>query len=134
MMRIRVRYAAVSCGRGARSGDSSRMRFRMSMRWWLALAFAAVAALTALAVAEVFTQRAEDAFRSRAQELTAGAAVGAAEKIKAALGHGNQATVVAAEARQRNIALFLFDRQGGLVSAARSHGVDRSEEHTSELQ
>jgi len=96
------------------------------MRWWLALAFAAVAALTALAVAEVFTQRAEDAFRSRAQELTAGAAVGAAEKIKAALGHGNQATVVAAEARQRNIALFLFDRQGGLVSAARSHGVDAS--------
>ena len=51
------------------------------MRWWLALAFAGIAALTALAVAQVFTARSESAIHDRAQELVAGAAVAAAARI-----------------------------------------------------
>ena len=55
---------------------------RMSLRWWLALAFALVGSITALVVAEVFTGRAESAFRSRAQELATGTAVSAAESVR----------------------------------------------------
>ena len=33
-------------------------RFRLSIRWWLALAFALIAAVTAFAVATVFSTRA----------------------------------------------------------------------------
>ena len=43
-------------------------RCRVSMRWWLALAFAAIAALTALSVAEVFNNRAERALREPGRE------------------------------------------------------------------
>ena len=38
----------------------------LSMRWWLGLAFAAVAAATAIAVAQGLVQRSEAAFREDA--------------------------------------------------------------------
>src|SRR3970282_674605 len=53
----------------------------LSMRWWLALAFASIAALTAVVVAQVFNARSEDAIRVRARELAAGSAVIAAHAI-----------------------------------------------------
>ena len=60
---------------------SRQVRQLASMRWWLALVFAGIAALTAVAVAQVFTARSESAIRERAQELVAGAAVAAAAQI-----------------------------------------------------
>ena len=53
-------------------------RTRFSMRWWLALVFAGIAALTAVVVAQVFRSSSESAIRDRAAELTAGTAVAGA--------------------------------------------------------
>lgn len=92
------------------------------MRWWLALAFALIAALTAIAVAAVFTQRAENAFRDRAEELTTGRAVAAANDMrslqKSTLDSGLQDV-----ARRRRLALFAFDLYGEQLTSERSRGV-----------
>ena len=44
----------------------------LGMRWWLGLAFAAVAGLTAVAVVAVLSNRSERAFRTYAQEFAVG--------------------------------------------------------------
>ena len=103
------------------------MKVRISMRWWLALAFAAVAALTALAVAEVFTQRAETSFRARAQELVAGTAVSAAEAVRPAFARHDVAATVAEQAAGRRVALFVFSAKRRLLSAEQSRGVQAAQ-------
>lgn len=94
------------------------------MRWWLALVFAAIAALTALAVAQVFTGRAEQAFRARAVELAVGNTVRAASEIARA---PREVDVlqrrVDALARERRLALFVFDAHGRLLTTRRSRDV-----------
>jgi signal transduction histidine kinase/HAMP domain-containing protein len=87
----------------------------LSMRWWLALAFAAVAATTAIAVAEVSSRRSEAALTERAQELAAGNAFAAAIELRD--------WPLEEIAERRRLALFLFDREGDLLSAPRSRGV-----------
>ena len=52
------------------------------MRWWLGLAFAVVAGLTALAVVAVLSNRSERAFRTYAQEFAVGNTVAATEALK----------------------------------------------------
>ncbi len=97
------------------------------MRWWLALAFAGIAALTALAVAQVFTARSEAAIRERAQELGAAAAVAAAAQIPP------DATVASIEAsaahfgESRDLALFAFAADGSLVTSPRARGISVAE-------
>ncbi len=100
------------------------MRFGISMRWWLALAFAMVAGVTALAVVPVLTRGSEKAFRNRAQELAAGRAFQAAIDLTAAEREGRTVneTVGPVAARHR-LALFVFDRGGALVSPRSSRGV-----------
>jgi signal transduction histidine kinase/HAMP domain-containing protein len=92
------------------------------MRWWLALAFALIASLTAVAVATVFTLRAENAFRDRAEELTTGRAVAAANDMRdlqaSTLDSGLQDI-----ARRRRLALFAFDVYGQPLTNGRSRGV-----------
>lgn len=85
------------------------------MRWWLAIAFAAVAATTAIAVAQVSSARSEAEFRERAQALVAGNAFEAAIELRD--------DSVAEVAARRRLALFVFDGDGRLVSPPRSHGV-----------
>lgn len=92
------------------------------MRWWLALAFAAIAATTAVVVSEIYTHRAESAFRSRAQELVVGSAVAAAQDI-AADPRGALATAVSGTSAVRKLGLFVVDRDGRLLSPATSHGI-----------
>ncbi len=94
------------------------------MRWWLAVAFALIAALTAVIVAEVSIGRAEQAFRSRAKDFAAGAAVAGAQAIGQATVNGDvPATAVSAAANQLKIGLFVFDRNGRLLSDPSSHGI-----------
>jgi two-component system, OmpR family, phosphate regulon sensor histidine kinase PhoR len=93
------------------------------MRWWLALAFAAVAALTAVAVAEVFISRAENSFRARAGEFAAGTTVAAAEAIKTRAPEVGLAAATSTEAVRRKIALFVFDGSGRLLTRRTSHGI-----------
>jgi two-component system, OmpR family, sensor histidine kinase VicK len=106
---------------------SVRSHWFVSVRWWLALAFAAVAAITALAVAQVSRSQAEEALRDKAQELAAGTAVSAAARISDVGAPADLRPAAAREARRRSVALFLFDSSGSLVSSPRSLNVDVSE-------
>src|SRR5918996_3774519 len=96
----------------------------VSMRWWLALAFALIALLTAVAVAEVFTERAEDAFRSRAEELATGNSVAAASEIGRARRRGRLQAAVGDLARTRRLALFVFAQDRTLLTPGRSRGIE----------
>jgi signal transduction histidine kinase/HAMP domain-containing protein len=93
------------------------------MRWWLALAFALIASLTAVAVAEVFTERAEDAFRSRAEELSTGTSVAAASEVARALRQDRLQAAVEEVAQRRRLALFVFAEDGTLLTPTRSRAV-----------
>lgn len=94
------------------------------MRWWLALVFAGIAALTAVVVAQVFRSSSESAIRDRAAELTAGTAVAAAARIAAAEGIADARAVTAEVAGRRRVALFLFDHDGRLLSSDRIAGLE----------
>jgi hypothetical protein len=94
------------------------------MRWWLALAFALIASLTALVVAKVFSERAEGAFRGRAEEFTTGAAVAAASEIARAANEGNLEPVLGDVAERRRLALFVVGDDGRLLTPPRSRGVE----------
>jgi signal transduction histidine kinase len=102
------------------------------MRWWLAAVFALIAAVTALAVGQLLSQRSEEAFRERAQQLAAGNAFEAAIAIRkearpADLGRGPAVGDFAASVEQiaerRRLSLFVFDAEGNLLTPTRSRGV-----------
>ena len=99
-----------------------RVPRRISMRWWLAAAFAAVAALTAAAVVEVMNTRSEAALRAHAADLAVGSTVSAAEALKF------DRTRAAVRAQTERLALadrtafFVFDQQGRLLSGRSSNG------------
>jgi signal transduction histidine kinase len=97
------------------------------MRWWLALTFAGIAAVTALAVAQVFTARSESAIRERAQELVAGAAVAAAAQIEPDATIDDIQERAARFGESRGLALFVFAPDGSLVTPRRARGVTVSE-------
>jgi two-component system sensor histidine kinase VicK len=97
------------------------------MRWWLALAFASVAALTAVSATVVLTHRAESAFRQRATELAAGEAVAAAQPIRAALGTADMQDVVREQAARRRLALFVADVDGRILTPPNSRGISLDE-------
>lgn len=94
------------------------------MRWWLALVFAAIAALTAVVVAQVFRSSSESAILDRAAELTAGTAVAGASRVAAASDDTGARKVAVDVATRRRIALFVFDDRGGLVTSDRVAGVE----------
>jgi signal transduction histidine kinase/HAMP domain-containing protein len=99
------------------------VRRGIGIRWWLTLAFALIAAVTAVAVFELFALRSEGAFRERAQELAAGNALQAAIELARA-GEGPRLTRALDEvARRRRLALFLYSQDGTLASAPRSRDV-----------
>lgn len=93
------------------------------MRWWLALAFGLIALVTALVATEVATERAEDAFRSRAEVIAAGNAVAAADEISRVRTRAELAQAVEDIARRRRIALFAFDGDGTALTPSRSRRV-----------
>ena len=93
------------------------------MRWWLALAFAGIAALTALAVAEVFTARSESAIHKRARELAAGSAVTAAPEISRATSVADVRASAKALGESRGMALFVLSRDGKLLTPVRSRSI-----------
>lgn len=93
------------------------------MRWWLGLAFVAVAAVTATAVVSVLSARTEHAFRSSAREFALGNSVTAAEAVKHDRTSGALRRDLASIAARRRLALFAFDSNGGLITAAVSFGL-----------
>jgi signal transduction histidine kinase len=111
----------VSCGEIG--GNTQTMRLGVGIRWWLAIVFAALAALTAVAVAIVSASGSERSFRDRAEELAAGRSFGAAIEIGRLAddqGFDRAATTVARDLR---LPVFVFSREGRLLTPARSQGV-----------
>jgi len=95
----------------------------LSIRWWLALAFAGIAALTALAVAQVFNARSEAAIRERARELAAGSALTAALDISSAPSPSEAISTATTDAESRRMSLFVLDSRGVLLTPERSRGI-----------
>lgn len=106
-------------------GPSGQMRIGLSMRWWLAILFALIAALTAVSVAYVLSVRAESALRDRAEDTAAGNAFRAAFAISD-VEPGQLERRVEALADERRLALFVYD-EGRLVTGRESFGIDISE-------
>jgi two-component system sensor histidine kinase VicK len=95
----------------------------LGMRWWLGLAFAAVAALTALAVVTVLSNRSEAAFRKYAREFAVGNTVAATEALKRVGPADLLRTETGTIAVRRHLALFVFDRRGRPLTPLRSQGI-----------
>lgn len=96
------------------------------MRWWLAVAFALIAAVTAVTVAQFFAQRSERAFRERAEDLAVGASIAAADVVVRAAREGSLEQSVTAIAESRRLSVFVFGSDGALMTSSRSHRVDLS--------
>ncbi len=93
------------------------------MRWWLALTFAAIVALTAFSVAEVFNTRAASAFHDRAEELAIGQSVSASRSVGKALRKGILADAVPVIADRRNSSVYVFSTGGDRLSGDTSRAV-----------
>jgi signal transduction histidine kinase len=93
------------------------------MRWWLAIAFVLVAALTAVAVAGLSTRRAERAFHDRALELAVGQSDSAARAVVLALRRGDLRNATAVIAARRRASVFVVGETGTLLTEPVSHGV-----------
>src|SRR5262245_15508801 len=98
-------------------------RALLGMRWWLALAFAVVAGLTAVAVVAVLSNRSERAFRTYAQEFAVGNTVAAGEALTHFRTVNGLDDETAAIAERRHLALFVFDRSGRLLTPSKSQGI-----------
>jgi two-component system, OmpR family, sensor histidine kinase ResE len=100
------------------------MRFGIGMRYWLAIAFGAITAVTAVAVAQVLSARTERSFRQYAEELTVGKAVSATGPIERAQTKEQLERVVARVAAERRTSLFVFDAGARLLTPKTSQQVD----------
>jgi two-component system phosphate regulon sensor histidine kinase PhoR len=96
------------------------MRWGIGMHYWLTLAFAAIAAVTAVAVAQLLSGRTESAFRQQAEELALGHALFAADRLKE-IPEGSRLKRQAEEiAEDRRIALFVVGAGGVVLTDERS--------------
>ena len=95
----------------------------LSMRWWLALTFAGIAAVTAIAVAQVFSTRSESAIRERARELTAGSVVTAGLEISDADTGAEVRSRASELGEARGMAFFVLDDEGAVITSERTRGV-----------
>ena len=86
-------------------------RFGIGMRWWLALVFAAIAAVTAVAVWQIVSTRAQHAFHAHAKDLALGNTTAASAAITRALADGQRLKDAVPEvADRRDLALFVVNR------------------------
>lgn len=92
------------------------------MRWWVAAAFAAVAALTAAVAVRAVSDRTESAFRRNAETLAVGNAVAAAESIKPSRSLRALKARTAEAAVRRRTTLFVFDESGRTIAAGAAAG------------
>ncbi len=94
----------------------------IGVRWWLGAAFAVVAAVSTAIVVSQFSSRSEREFRGRAEQLAAGNAFVASERIVAAAHRGPLATSLPAIARREALDLRVYGGDGKLLAAAAAHG------------
>lgn len=99
-------------------------RIRMSMRWWLALAFAVIAALTAFSVAQVFNHRAASALHDHEEELAIGQAVSASRSVSRALRRRILSDALPVITERRRSSVFVFSADGEPLAGTVSRGVE----------
>jgi len=90
------------------------------MRWWLGLAFAVIAAATAVAVAQGMAKRSETAFRQDAEKRALEQSVASKTALREALTRGNLENAVRAISTRRRLALFVLDRDGRPTTPVRA--------------
>jgi two-component system, OmpR family, sensor histidine kinase VicK len=93
------------------------------MRFWLPLAFALIAAVTALIVSWVFSGRSENALRTRAAELAKVNSDGAVETVVNGVRRKNLGPRLVRIASSRQMSIFYFDANGNLASSDLSRGI-----------
>jgi signal transduction histidine kinase/HAMP domain-containing protein len=96
---------------------------RLGMRWWLALAFASIVALTSLVVAGNALHSTSQSLRGHAQDLAIGNSLRASVELADAVDKGNLNQAIKTVATARRLSLFAFDRNGSPVTGLRSRGV-----------
>lgn len=96
------------------------------MRWWLGLAFAVVAALTAVAVAQGMAKRSEDAFREDAEKRALEHSGAAKSALREAIGRGNLEEAVRTISTRRGLAIFVLDAEGNPTTPVRASQTELS--------
>jgi len=99
------------------------MRTGIGIRWWLSLAFAVIAAMTAFVVWEVLERRAEDAFRAKAAETAAQTAFDASIDVARAIDSDQLQQSIDRIADEHDLSLFVIGKDGTPVTPTTSHGV-----------
>ena len=92
------------------------------IRWWLSLAFALVAAVSTALVVSQFSDRSQNAFRDRAQQLALDSAVVAASEVRVAKRNGKLEQALPGIARRQNLELHVFDPRGVELASAPPRG------------
>lgn len=91
------------------------------MRLWVALTFAVIGAVTALAVTSIFAARSEHALQGSAEDFAVGNTLSAADSIAGSIAQGTKARSAAnALANRRRFAIWVFNERGKLISGRHS--------------
>ncbi len=96
------------------------------MRLWLALAFALIAAVTAVAITVVFSARSEKALRANAEDLAVGGTIQTANTFTAVIKTGEAQDLAEEIASRRRMSVFVFAAAGNKVAAAHAKGITLS--------
>jgi signal transduction histidine kinase/HAMP domain-containing protein len=94
------------------------------MRLWITLAFAAIAAVTAIVVTSVFAARSEHALKNNAEAFALGNTISAADKLSGFIGTGRVSAMAVTLANQRRFAIWVFNSDGRRLSAKQSHRLE----------
>ena len=94
----------------------------VGMRWWLGLAFAVVAALTAVAVVALLSRDSERSFRRYGMEFAVGNSVAAADALRSDASRAAVARQASEISKSRRVAVFVFGSDGRLISDRHSLG------------
>jgi signal transduction histidine kinase len=96
------------------------------MRLWITLAFAAIAALTAVIVTSIFAARSEQALKSGSQDFAVGNTYHVADAVKKVIGTRKLRATTVSLANQRRAAIWVFDGSAKLLSSPRSRRAELS--------
>ncbi|HEY1479109.1 MAG TPA: ATP-binding protein [Gaiellales bacterium] len=98
---------------------------RLGMRWWLALTFASIAALTSLVVAGNALHSTSQSLRGHAQDLAIGNSLRAQVELSDALDKDKRtfAATIGSVSSSRRLSMFAFDRTGSPIPPLTSRGV-----------
>ena len=96
---------------------------RIGMRFWLPLAFALIAAVTAVIVSWVFSGRSDNALRGRAGNVALLNSEGAVDSVVNGVRRARLGATLEQLSHSRDMAIFYFNENGNLASSGLSRGI-----------